>query len=63
MISNGEYAVPRGLVFGYPCRGDGKGYLAIVPGLALDDFGQERFKITLKELEEERDAVKELLPS
>ena len=29
----------------------------------LDAFGQEKFKATLSELLEERDAVKDLLPS
>jgi malate dehydrogenase len=60
-VSKGEYGVPTGLVFSYPCRGDGKGNFTVVEGLKLDAFGQEKFKITLKELEEERDAVKELL--
>lgn len=61
VISKGEYGVPAGLVFGYPCRTDGKGNYSIVGDVKLDAFGQEKFKITLKELEEERDAVKELL--
>jgi malate dehydrogenase len=63
VVSKGEYGVPAGLVFGYPVRGDGKGNLSIVPGLKLDPFGQEKFRLTLKELEEERDAVKDLLPT
>ena len=62
VVSKGEYAVPNGLVFSYPCRGDGKGNFAIVPGLKLDAFGQQKFQSTLQELQEERDAVKELLP-
>ena len=62
VVSKGEYAVPNGLVFSYPCRGDGKGNFAIVPGLKLDAFGQQKFQATLQELQEERDAVKELLP-
>ena len=62
-VSKGAYSVPAGLVFSYPCRGDGKGNFAIVEGVKLDTFGQEKFKITLKELEEERDAVKDLLKS
>lgn len=60
-VSKGEYGVPAGLVFSYPCKGDGKGNFTPVEGLKLDAFGQEKFKITLKELEEEREAVKELL--
>jgi malate dehydrogenase len=62
-ISKGEYGVPKGLVFGYPCRTDGSGGYTVVDGVKLDDFGQARFAATLKELQEERDAVKDLLPS
>jgi malate dehydrogenase len=62
-ISKGEYGVPAGLVFGYPCRSTGDGDLSIVEGVKLDAFGQQKFQATLKELEEERDAVKDLLPS
>ena len=61
VVSKGQYGVPAGLVFGYPCRSDGKGNFSVVDGVKLDAFGQEKFKITLKELEEERDAVKDLL--
>jgi malate dehydrogenase len=61
LVSKGEYGVPGGLVFSYPCRTDGKGNYTAVEGLTLDAFGQSKFQATLKELEEERDAVKELL--
>jgi malate dehydrogenase len=60
-VSKGEYGVPTGLVFSYPCRGDGQGNFTPVEGVKLDTFGQEKFKITLKELEEEREAIKEML--
>jgi malate dehydrogenase len=63
LVSNGEYGVPKGLVFGYPVRSDGKGTFKIVEGLKFDTFGQEKFKATQRELEEELDAVKQLLPS
>lgn len=62
-VSKGEYGVPTGMVFGYPCRGDGQGNFSVVDGLKLDAFGQQKFQTTLKELEEERDAVKDLLKS
>jgi malate dehydrogenase len=62
LVSKGEYGVPAGMVFGYPCRSDGKGSYTAVQGVKLDTFGQEKFQITLKELHEERDAVKDLLP-
>ena len=61
VVSKGEYGVPAGLVFSYPCRSDGKGNLTVVEGVKLDAFGQQKFQATLKELEEEREAVKELL--
>jgi len=61
VISKGQYGVPAGLVFSYPCRSDGKGNLAVVDGVKLDAFGQDKFQKTLQELQEERDAVKDLL--
>lgn len=61
VISKGEYGVPAGLVFSYPCRSDGKGNLTVVEGVKLDAFGKEKFQKTLAELQEERDAVKDLL--
>lgn len=63
LVSQGEYGVPAGLVFGYPVRSDGSGNFQIVPGLQFDAFGQEKFRLTLQELQEELDAVKHLLPS
>jgi malate dehydrogenase len=63
VISKGEYGVAPGLVFSYPCRSDGKCNLTVVSSLPLDPFGKDRFAKTLQELLEEREAVKELLPS
>ena len=62
VVSKGEYGVPAGLVFGYPVTADGAGNLKIVEGLTLDAFGQAAFAKTLAELQEEREAVKHLLP-
>src|SRR5262245_57130525 len=58
--SKGEYGVPAGLVFGYPCRSDGTGDFRVVEGLKLDAFGQEKFKVTRNELLEEKAAVQDL---
>jgi malate dehydrogenase len=60
-VSKGEYGVPAGLVFGYPCRCDGKGGWSVVEGLKLDAFGQDKFQKTLQELQEEKAAVADLL--
>lgn len=62
-VSKGEYGVPAGLVFGYPCTSDGSGTWKVVEGLELDAFGKAKFQATLTELLEEQDAVKELLPA
>src|SRR5437870_10384826 len=61
VVSKGQYGVPPGLVFSYPCRSDGKGNLNVVQGVKLDTYGQAKFQTTLKELQEEREAVRELL--
>ena len=63
VISKGEYDVPAGLVFSYPCRCDSKGNLNVVEGVKLDAFGKQKFQATLQELLEEREAVRDLLPT
>lgn len=62
IVSRGEYGVPEGMVFGYPCRSIAGNYRP-VDGLKLDAFGQAKFQTTMKELQDEIEAVKELLPS
>jgi malate dehydrogenase len=62
VVSTGEYGVPKGLVFGYPCTSDGQGNWKVVSGLTLDGYGKGMFQKTLQELLEEQDAVKDLLP-
>ena len=63
LVSRGEYGVPPGLVFGYPCTSAGDGNWKVVEGLKLDTFGDAKFKATLTELLKEQDVVKDLLPS
>jgi malate dehydrogenase len=58
--SNGEYGVPEGLVFGYPILADGQGGWKVAEGVTHDAFATARIEVTLNELIEERDAVKEL---
>src|SRR5438128_18960 len=60
VVSKGEYSVPAGLVFSYPCRSDGKGNLSVVQGLKLDAFGQEKFQKTLQKVKEGREAERVL---
>jgi malate dehydrogenase len=57
--SKGEYGVDEGLIFSVPCRTE-HGALKVVENLPLNAFGQEKFNLTLDELRQERDMVKEL---
>jgi malate dehydrogenase len=58
--SNGEYGIPKDVMFGYPVTTE-NGEYKIVEGLAIDAFSQERINLTLKELTDEQDGVKHLL--
>lgn len=55
------YGIQEDLVFSFPCRSKGKGDFAIVPGLQMDSFLQEKIALTQKELLEERDLVRHFL--
>ncbi|KAF0852930.1 mitochondrial bacterial type malate dehydrogenase [Andalucia godoyi] len=54
------YGVKEGLLFGFPvtCQ---NGQYKIVEGLQWDEFGKGAIERTIKELQEEKDAVKHLL--
>ena len=59
-VSDGSYDIPQGLIFGYPVRSNGRGW-QIVQGLLHNDFAKEKITLTLRELLEERDQVKEMM--
>ena len=58
--SNGEYGIPKDVMFGFPVTTEGGKY-RIVEGLAIDEFSQERINKTLKELTDEQAGVAHLL--
>jgi malate dehydrogenase len=58
--SNGEYGIPKDVMFGYPVT-TANGEYKLVEGLEIDAFSQERINLTLKELLEEQEGVKHLL--
>ena len=58
--SNGEYGIPKDVMFGYPVTCDGGRY-KIVEGLPIDEFSQGCIDKTLAELTGEQDGVKHLL--
>lgn len=57
--SNGQYGVEEGLISSFPVRLSGGDY-EIVEGLEVEEFAQSKIDITVNELKEERDAVKDL---
>ncbi|GAB4397438.1 MAG: malate dehydrogenase [Rhodoferax sp.] len=58
--SNGEYGIPKGVMFGFPVICEGGEY-KIVEGLPIDDFSRSCIDKTLKELQEEQAGVAHLL--
>jgi malate dehydrogenase len=59
LASTGQYGVDNGLIFSFPCRTEG-GKLKVVEGIKMNEFGSEKFKLTLEELRGERDSVKSM---
>ena len=59
--SDVSYGIPKDTMFGFPVTTE-NGEYHIIQGLEIDAFSQERINLTLKELTEERDGVKHLLP-
>jgi len=57
--SSGQYGVEEGLISSFPVRCTDGDY-EIVEGLEIGDFAQSKLDVTVNELKEERDAVKEL---
>lgn len=61
VYSDGSYGISEGLIYSFPCvcqNGDWE----IVQGLDINEFSRSRMEATEKELMEERDGVKHLLP-
>jgi malate dehydrogenase len=57
--SDGSYGVEEGLISSFPVR-TGDGSYEIAEGLEVEDFARAKIDRTVAELNEERDAVKEL---
>jgi malate dehydrogenase len=59
--SDGSYGIPQDTMYGFPVT-CASGEYSIVKGLEIDPFSREKMDATLRELSEERDGVKHLLP-
>jgi malate dehydrogenase len=58
--SDGQYGIPKDTMFGFPVTTSGGDY-TVVDGLPIDDFSRARIDVTLKELQEEQDGVRNLV--
>ena len=61
VCSDGSYGTTEGLITSLPCRSDGTN-VEVVRGVAINDYSREKIDTSIRELEEEREEVKELLP-
>ena len=61
VLSEGEYGVPEGMLFGFPCRTEG-GVARPVADLAISDALRARIERNVAELALEAEAVKAFLP-
>jgi malate dehydrogenase len=59
VVSDGSYGVPEGLISSFPVTAK-NGKFEIVQGLEINEFSRARIDASVKELTEERDAVREL---
>jgi len=61
VVSDGSYNIPAGLIYSFPMITSDGGRWSIVPGLEIDADARARLDASAKELQAERDAVKDLL--
>ena len=57
--SDGSYGIPQGVIYSYPVS-TALGAYRIVPDLEIDEFSRGKMDASFRELEEERDAVRDL---
>jgi len=62
VCSDGSYGIEEGLIASFPIRTREDGQWEIVQGVPVDDYSRGKIDASVKELQEEREAVKELLP-
>ncbi len=61
VASDGSYGVPEGLISSFPVRADGRGGWSLAPNLELDGFLRQKLELSVRELQQERELVGDLL--
>jgi malate dehydrogenase len=62
VCSDGSYGIEKGIMASMPIRTKADGTWEVVQGVPVDAFSQAKIDLTIGELLEERDAVKDLIP-
>lgn len=62
VVSKGDYGIPAGLIYSFPLRSDGRVW-SVVKDFEIDDAARAKLLASARELEQEREAVKDLLGS
>jgi malate dehydrogenase len=62
ICSEGQYGIDAGLIASMPISTAADGSWSVVEGVGIDAFSRERIDASTKELNEEREAVKDLIP-
>jgi len=63
ICSEGQYGIDEGLIASMPVRSDGAGNWSVVEGVEVDEFSRGKIDESVQELREEREAVRDLIPS
>lgn len=61
VVSDGSYGIPAGVIYSFPLRTEDGRSWSIVPNLDLDADSRARLDASARELQQERDAVRDLL--
>jgi len=62
VCSEGQYDIDPGLIASMPIRSDGAGGWSVVEGLEIEDYSRGLIDASVRELREEREAVRDLIP-
>lgn len=60
-LYQGAYGIPDGLIFSYPVTVDSHGNYHLIRDLPINAFAQEKLKLTIDELQKEKQEVQHLL--
>ncbi len=61
MCRTGDYDIDSDLIVGFPLTSNGTTW-KIIPGQEHNEFAREKINISVNELKQERDVVRDLLP-